>query len=109
MGADAVTHLLAHTHMKMLLNGLVIESKTVIDWFRGEPTLLLTFLCLADRSSLRRGIRYCWPSLAKIQQDTGLSVNTVKRSLKALESKGLIERSWMQGSGYKSKVTVIKV
>ena len=56
----------------------------------GDPAAKLVLLALADRADKETG--QCWPSLARIAEDTELSVTTVKRRLNKLEERGLIRR-----------------
>jgi len=109
--AVAATHLLLkRTAMRIYLGSDVyVDAKSLLEQLRKNGAALLVWFSLAEHARKRGEIMYCWPSLAKIGKDSGLSKMTVRKALNDLERLGLIERSWMQGSGYKSKVTVIKV
>lgn len=41
----------------------------------------------------------CWPSLSTLQKEVGVSKNTILKSLKSLESKGLIDRVRRRSDG----------
>ena len=86
-----------------------MDMKSLLERLRKNGAALLVWLSLAERARKRGAVFYCWPSLEKIGKDTGLSKMTVRKALSDLERLDMIERSWMKGSGYKSKVTVIKV
>jgi len=56
----------------------------------GDPYSKLLLLALADRAEKETG--QCWPSLARLAEDTHLSVATIKRKLNFLEERGFITR-----------------
>ena len=57
----------------------------------GDPYAKLILLSLADRAD--KETNQCWPSLARLAEDTHLSVATVKRKLTYLEEHGFITRN----------------
>lgn len=65
------------------------------------PTELVAYHALAARCD---PTGYCWPSQATIADDCGMSVRQIRRALRGLESKGLIERSerYIGGSSSRS-------
>lgn len=54
-----------------------------------DPQTKLLLLKLADNAN-DEGV--CWPSLQRIERETGLSKTTICKKLKALEGAGIIER-----------------
>jgi pyocin large subunit-like protein len=54
------------------------------------PTQKFVLLSLADRAGDDRG---CFPSVARIEQDTGYDRKAIYRALQALEEMGLIKAS----------------
>lgn len=67
-----------------------VHMAAVMQMKIGDPAAKLVLLALADRADKETG--QCWPSLARIAEDTELSVTTVKRRLNKLEERGLIRR-----------------
>lgn len=57
----------------------------------GDPYSKLLLLAIADRADKETG--QCWPSLARLAEDTHLSVATIKRKLTYLEERGFITRT----------------
>ena len=56
----------------------------------GDPMAKLLLIALADRAD--KETHQCWPSLARLSQDTELSSATIKRKLNYLEERGFILR-----------------
>lgn len=67
-----------------------IASAWALDVDAGTPTNKLVLLVLADRHNKDTG--KCCPSISMIAKDTLLSESSVKRSVRALESLGLLKR-----------------
>ena len=67
-----------------------VHMAAVMQMKIGDPAAKLVLLALADRADKETG--QCWPSLARIAEDTELSVTTVKRRLNKLEERKLIKR-----------------
>lgn len=57
----------------------------------GDPMAKLLLIALADRAD--KETNQCWPSLARLSQDTELSSATIKRKLNYLEERGFITRT----------------
>ena len=57
----------------------------------GDPLAKLLLVALADRSDKETG--QCWPSIARLCEDTEMSKASVTRRLFYLEQKGLIQRT----------------
>ena len=76
-------------------------SFTATRWAWGVPSLRpsqkLLLLALADRAD-DSGV--CWPSLARLQKDTGLDIKTIRAGLARLCALGLISRNSAPGRGY---------
>ena len=62
----------------------------------------LVLLALADCCNGSRHSHTCWPSFAQLERMTALSQATIKRALRALEARSLIDRR--PGSGRRSTV-----
>jgi len=58
------------------------------------PSAKLVLLSLADHAN---ATGYCWPSIARIVQRTGLSRATVFRSIETLTGLGLVAQAYEQG------------
>lgn len=63
-----------------------------------SPTSKLVLLSLADRADDNH---YCFPSVNRLEKDTGLYRETIMKNIKELESQGLITVVRMIGSGNK--------
>ena len=57
----------------------------------GDPLAKLLLVALADRSDKETG--QCWPSIARLCEDTEMSRASVTRRLCYLEDKGFIQRT----------------
>lgn len=69
-----------------------------------SPTQKLVLLSMADRSGEDHT---CWPSIARLSLDTGISGRAVQKALAALEAMGLVRR--MATSGKVNRYTLIGV
>src|SRR5690554_3106445 len=74
------------------------------DKLHGSEKLL--YIALLNRSNSKGE---CWPSLATLEKEVGVSRNTILKKLRALESKGLIRRVKRKGSDGRDLSNVYKV
>lgn len=86
-----------------------VKGSEVLRLLKGEASALLVWVALAERARPRGEAFYCWPSLKRLREDTGLSIPTVKRALLVLEQKEMVVRTWKAELGFKSKITILKV
>jgi DNA-binding IscR family transcriptional regulator len=78
----------------------------VLNANKKSPSAVVLFLVIAIRTG---GHGMCWPSLSKMAEDSALSLNTVKKSLKLLAAQGFITRIPGKNHGYKSTITRINL
>ena len=67
-----------------------IHMAAVMQMKIGDPASKLLLLAIADRADKETG--QCWPSLARLAEDTEMSPATIKRRLNYLEERGFIHR-----------------
>lgn len=68
-----------------------VHMAAVMQMKIGDPAAKLLLLALADRADKETG--QCWPSLARLAEDTEMSAATIKRRLIQLEERGFIIRT----------------
>lgn len=69
-----------------------------------SPTQKLVLLSMADRSGEDHT---CWPSIARLSLDTGISGRAIQKAIAALEAMGLVRR--MATSGKVNRYALIGV
>lgn len=68
----------------------------------GSPSSKMVLLALANHAGEDSK---CWPSISKLETETELHANTVRRSLRDLERRGLISREERYSPGTRCRIS----
>lgn len=84
-----------------------ITAEKIQDEFKSDTAVLAVFIAIVRHARDTGKDISCWPSLTRIQKNTGLSRGTVSKKIILLEKSGYIER--YKSPGFISKMTRINL